>query len=809
MLIAYVAVEKTSFVYDRLYKYIVPLNFVKQIKIGSFVLVPFGNLNKIRQAVVFNLKEEQIAENLKSVIKPLSINFNIKKEMLCVAKFLHSKCFCSWYDTIKAILPAGFFYDLKAIWVLKNDDECLNLSEKAESLYVSLKKITSKKKLNELVEKLVCCEENKQVIEELIIKKKLEKINDVKRKILNKNMTMVKANEEVKGFVKLTQKQQKLLDYIKQNEEVSLKQACYVCGVTVVVAKNLLKLNLIKIFEKHVYRNPYEFAVKKEDASEIVLNKEQEEAKEGILSLLKENCAHVALLKGVTGSGKTSVFLKLIDYVIKQGKDCILLVPEISLTAQILSYFQSFFGKMVAVYHSGISSSEQHDEYVRILKGEAHLIIGTRSAIFAPCKNLGLIIMDEEEGACYKNSEMSPRYDAKDVAKFRVFKTNSLLLLASATPSIETNYFAEKGVYKKFVLKNRYFNLGLPKVFVVDLKKTRMSLIPNVSKYLYEEILLNFKNKEQTILFLNRRGYHLSVICLDCASAIKCDNCSAFMVYHSVNKTFMCHYCGAIKQNISCCNNCKSKRLVFSGQGTQKIEDYIKEKINGIKILRLDSDSIFNRLDLENKIKMFENKEYDILVGTQIVAKGLNFANVTLVGVIAIDSILFGADFKSSERAFSMLTQVIGRSGRGSKKGRAIIQTYNPSNKVILWSAKQNYDVFYENEIVERKEFFCPPFCDLCIINFSGFDEKRLYICAEKFILSCKKNVDVKIPFIILGISAPYLEKLNKRYRKRVIIKCKNSFSFRNWIKNIAKNVFSMREFVGVRANIDINGDIL
>ena len=809
MLVASVAVEKTAFSYDRLFKYVVPEELKLKVKIGCFVLVGFGKLNFKRQAVVFKLQEEKETKGLKQILKLLSDEIYLTKELIEVANFVHSRCFCSWFSIVKAILPNGLFYRFNEFWELCKTNENV-LTKEEEELFLKLKQIKSKKELNEKIKTNFLNGFN-EIFEGLVKKKVIVKRNASKRKILNKNIVMVAVDEKFTKKVKLTKKQELLFNFIKLKGEISLKKACYFCGVSDVVAKNLNKIGLVKFFEKQNLNeeNIFKNFEKLKSVEDIILNREQTAAFEGILSLLKGETFEVALLKGVTGSGKTQVFLKLIDCVIKKGKECILLVPEISLTTQLIKFFSSFFGDCVAVLHSGISASEQLNEFLKIFNGKAKLVIGTRSAVFAPCKNLGLVIMDEEEGSCFKSSEMDPKYDAKDVAKFRCFRNNCVLLLSSATPSVTTNYLASRKIYKKFVINKRYNETNLPKVFVVNMLKAKMSSVPGISSYLFKELVKNFNNKEQSIIFLNRRGYFLNVFCLECGSALKCENCSAFMVYHKANKTFMCHYCGAIKKNFKVCENCGSEKLVFSGQGTQKLEDYIKENISSAKVLRLDTDTTFTRFELEEKIKKFEEGFYDILIGTQIVAKGLNFPNVTLVGVFSVDGVLFGTDFKSSERAFSLLTQVIGRSGRAKKSGRAIIQTYNPFNKIIAWAAKQDYDLFYENEIMERKEFLCPPFCDLCVVNFIGSDEEKLVICAKKFVLECKKKADFKIPFKMLGIFTPYISMVNKKYRKRIIIKCRNNSKFREWIRNVSLNVFSSREFIRVRANIDMNGEII
>ena len=807
MIIAAVAVEKTSFFYDCLFSYIVPKELSGKIFVGSFVLVSFLKGNVKKQAVVFKLEEKEEIEGLKYILGILSYENFLTRELLDVAVYMHSICFCSWFETVKAILPNGFFYSLKTNWEIENFDAS-GLNEKEKEILSFLVDLNLSD-LNLKIKEFFLDKDKKKILNSLKKKGILVESRKTKRKILNKDVLMVRARVFSDLNLKLTEKQKALFSYIKENSELPLKKACYFSGVTDVVAKNLLKLGLIEIFEKHIYNDPYMEVRKTRNVEDIILNSEQQEVKDGILKFIKKEEFKVCLLKGVTGSGKTQIFLKLIDSVIKKGKDCIILVPEISLTAQLIDFFRSFFGESVAVLHSKLSQSQQMDEYLRIYNKKAKLVIGTRSAIFAPCKNLGIVIVDEEDGSCYKSSDMSPRYNAKDIAKYRCFKSSCVLLLACATPLVETNYYALTGRYERFVLKKRYGNFKLPKVFVVDMKKAKMSKINLISQYLLDEIEENLKRNEQSILFLNRRGYNLSVFCLDCKEGIKCSNCSALMVFHKVNNSFICHHCGAIRKDIKFCSNCKGKRLVYCGQGTQNIEDLFKKNLEDIKILRLDADATFSRDEFEEKIRDFENGKYNLLLGTQLVAKGLNFSNVTLVGVLSIDGILFGADFRSSERAFSLLTQVVGRSGRLKKGGRAIIQTFNPENKIISWAAKQDYDLFYENEIKERKEFLCPPFCDIYIVNFSGKDKEQLFVCAKEFIEKCRKNASVNLPFQILGISTPYIEMVNKRYRKRIIIKCRNSKKFREWIRIIAVEVFSSKKFRAVRTNIDINGEIL
>lgn len=809
MLVASVAVEKTSFGFDRLFDYLIPESLSSVVEIGCLVSVPFGNSNKIRQAMVLNIVNEadDVEKNYKLISTVLSDGSVISKDMLGVVNFLHSVCFCTWYEAIRSVLPSGLFFKIGEYWNFKYKDSEIYSADEL-GLLKELTRFKSVQKINDYVEKIISCG-NTSVVKSLQNKGVLFKSNSNRRKIKDKTINMVQVNNINSSDINMTSKQKKLFDFIKNSGMVSVKEACYSCGVTEVVLKNLIKANLVSLCECETYRNPYKHVEKTRSVSQIVLTDYQNKVMNGLMELLNKKIALVSLLRGVTGSGKTQIFLKLIYQTLKEDKQCIFMVPEISLTPQMIFFFQSFFGKEIAVVHSALSKGEQLDEYKRIRRGEAKLVIGTRSAVFAPCEKLGLIIMDEEGENTYKSSDMSPRYHARDVAKYRCLKSSAMLLLASATPSIETQYFAKIGKYSEFVLNKRYNDAKLPEVLVIDLKSEPSSPISGVSMRLFNELNMNLENHEQSILLLNRRGYNSSAVCVDCGWEFKCPNCSAFMTYHSLNNSFMCHYCGYIHDKITICPSCGNKHILYNGHGTQKIEKDLAKTFPNANVLRLDTDSIFNRLDLEDKIRHFEEGKYDILIGTQMVAKGLNFPNVTLVGVLSVDNMLYGADFRCHEQMFSLLTQVVGRSGRGDKEGRAIIQTYNSDNQTILQAAKQDYEAFYRDEIVERENFFCPPFCDLCIVNFSGVDNEIVVKCARKFIDECRKYATNKVPLQVLGISTPYLEKLNNRYRKRVIIKCKNGVKFRSWIRPIAIKTFSSSMFSKVRCNIDMNGEII
>ena len=816
-----VAVEKTVFYFDKLYIYRVDETLVSKIKVGCFVAIPFGKSNVLKQAIVvkffqkvkteFNSKLAQGVE-IKFIDRVLSTEPLINSELLKIVEFLHETCFCTWFSAFKAVLPSGLFFKKQVLWNFNFvSGSCLSEPENDLAKFLqNFKEKSNRTDLSKKISELFLDKSVKNVAVLLKNKGLIFKTEQFKRKVCLKHYEHVIVTNSNFSNLSLTKKQALLFNFIKEFGPVNVKEACYKCGVSSFVLKKLKLMNLIEFCSSTEGSNIFcNNKKQKKSGMSVFLTTEQKNVFDGLKKLLESKKSCTALLRGVTGSGKTQIFLKLIDFVIKNGRQVILLVPEIVLTSQVVNFFYDSFGNEIAVLNSSLTPVQQLIEFEKISKGVAKLVIGTRSAVFAPCKNLGLIIMDEEGVLTYKNNENGPLYHARDVAKFRCLNSKALLLLASATPSIETQYCAKTGHYVEFVLNKRFGKAVLPKVFIVDLKKSAQSPIEGVSLPFYVELVKNLNEKEQSIVLLNRRGHSSSVTCSVCGFKVNCPNCSAFLTYHSVNKSLICHYCGYICSRVNVCKNCSSSKLLYFGQGTQKIEDDFCKHFSDVRILRLDSDSTFSRVDLVKKIENFAQGNYDILIGTQIVAKGLNFLNVTLVGVIAIDNMLYSSDFRSCEQMFSLLTQVVGRSGRGEKAGRAFIQTYNPENATILKAASQNYESFYQDEILMRKQFLCPPFCDLCVVHFSGFNQKRTLQCAKNFILECRRLASFNVPIKVLGISTPFIEKLNRRYRNRVIIKCKNGVNFRGWIRKVALKVFSLKSYSGVRVNIDMNGEIL
>lgn len=610
--------------------------------------------------------------------------------------------------------------------------------------------------------------------------------------------------EKEEDLPKLTPKQRSVVNLLFDIGSASVNEICEFCSVGTAVIKNLEKYGVITVFDKEVYRTPYQINCEP-DNSEIELSPAQNNAYETFKQMLDAQ-GGTGLLYGVTGSGKTQVYLKLIDKAIIDGKDVIVLVPEIGLTPQMLSIFHKRYGSKVAIIHSALSLGERNDEFKRIDRGEARIVVGTRSAVFSPVHNLGLIIMDEEQESTYK-SERTPRYNAKDVANFRCKYNKALFLMTSATPSLESYSNAVNGKYTLCELNERYGNSVLPEVIMVDMKSElklgNKSPISSTLKSLLQETLDNHK---QAILLINRRGYNTFIACNDCGHVITCPNCSISLTYHSYNNRLTCHYCGYTKQLDNTCPECKSNNVRYSGYGTQRIEDELAALFPNAKILRMDADTTAKKFSHDKLFAEFSNGEYDILVGTQMVAKGLDFPNVELVGVVNADNSLYDENYNSSERCFDLITQVIGRSGRRDNHGKAVIQTINPYNPTLEYASMQDYKAFYKNEIALRRAMTYPPYCDIYSASFTGENENTVAMCAKAFFDILKElNEGERHKLIVLGPSPAKLSKLNNQYRYRLSIKCKNSKVIRNLLNEILKRLYKIKEYKDVSISLDLN----
>ena len=617
-----------------------------------------------------------------------------------------------------------------------------------------------------------------------------------------KTVTLLIENEN--DLPKLTPKQKSVVDLLFDVNTASVSEICELCSVGTSVLKNLEKYGVISIFDKEIYRNPYK-NIKVKEPKKIELTFEQSKAYD-IYSNMLLNTGGSGLLYGVTGSGKTQVYLKLIDKALENDRDVIVLVPEISLTPQVLSIFHARYGDKVAVFHSGLSLGERNDEYKRADRGEAKIVIGTRSAVFAPLHNLGLIIMDEEQENTYK-SERTPKYNTKDVAHFRCKYNKALFLMTSATPSLETYSNALKGKYVLCELNERFGDAKLPHVITVDMKQEMKNGNKSpISSKLKELISETIDNGKQVILLINRRGYNTFIACNDCGHVITCPNCSISLTYHSTNNRLTCHYCGYTKSLDNVCPECHSENIRYSGYGTQKIEDELSYLFPNARILRMDADTTSAKFSHEKLFNAFANHEYDIMIGTQMVAKGLDFDNVTLVGVVNADNSLYDESYNSAERCFDLITQVVGRSGRRDGNGKAVIQTINPYNQTLEYAADQDYKSFYNNEIELRRLLIYPPYCDIISASFIGGNENKVAMCAKKFFeLLIEENENCKQKIIVLGPSAAKIAKLNNCYRYRLSVKCKNSKNIRNMFNVIQKNISKIKEYKDVSVSLDLN----
>ena len=632
----------------------------------------------------------------------------------------------------------------------------------------------------------------------LMLPRGIGKVSDASAKVA----TLLTTNEN--DLPKLTQKQKSVVDLLFDVNTASVSEICEFCNVGVSVIKNLEKYGVISIYDKEVLRNPYK-NVQITENKDIELSPQQMEAYTTYSNML-DGEGGTGLLFGVTGSGKTQVYLKLIDKALENQKDVIVLVPEISLTPQALSIFHKRYGDKVAVFHSGLSLGERNDEYKRADRGKAKIVIGTRSAVFAPLHNLGLIIMDEEQESTYK-SERTPKYNTKDVANFRCKYNKALFLMTSATPSLETYSNALNNKYVLCELTQRFGDAKLPQVITVDMKQEMKNGNKSpISAKLKELIEDTLDNNKQVILLINRRGYNTFIACNDCGHVITCPNCSISLTYHSANNRLVCHYCGYTKKLDNVCPQCKGDNIRYSGFGTQKIEDELAYLFPDARILRMDADTTSTKFSHEKMFNAFANHEYDIMIGTQMVAKGLDFDDVTLVGVVNADNSLYDESYNSAERCFDLITQVVGRSGRRDGNGKAVIQTINPYNQTLEYASKQDYKSFYENEIELRKLLTYPPYCDIISASFIGDNENKVALCSKKFFeLLIEENEKYKHKIIVLGPSVAKIAKLNNTYRYRLSVKCKNSKNIRNMFNDIQKNISKIKEYKDISVSLDIN----
>ncbi len=795
-MIAKVVVDKIVYNLDKEYDYKIPDDDKEKILVGCRVTVPFGINNSARLGFVTSVTENSEAKNLKSIYSVIDDLPILNAEALKLVNFLKERTFCTFFDALKCLLPSGL--NFKIFEAIKLGDK--SKAKTNEEIYLA-------NSLNQTVKIEEFCDKHGITSDGSLFKSLIKNGVFIKTAIAEQvvgdlflKTAVFNENEKPES---LTKNQKAVYEYIKQYKSATFVEIEEELGVSPSTIKTLEKKGLITIKEQEYFRNSINYTGLK--AEKINLTKEQEEVYKGLEKQYLLNKPSAALLYGITGSGKTSVFLKLVDKAVKDGKTAIVMVPEIALTPQTLKLFYSRYKDQVAVFHSALGLGQRLDEYKKVKSGKIKVVVGTRSAIFAPLENIGVIIIDEEQEHTYK-SEQNPRFHARDVAKFRCNEHNALLLLASATPSFESYALAKAGKYNLYELKNRYGSAKLPEVITVDEREEVKNGNHGIfSEYLIDEITKTLENNKQVILLLNRRGHNTYISCPSCGYVFNCDNCSISLTYHSNTSKFMCHYCGAQHKVPQKCPVCNNERLRYSGYGTQKAVEELELLFPNAKILRLDADSTSKKDSAEKFLDDFANKKYDILIGTQMVAKGLNFPNVTLVGVLQADNAMYFDDYRAFERAFSLFTQVFGRSGRGTDAGKAIIQTSNPENYVIKLSTKQDYTSFYEKEIGVRKLMTYPPYCDIVVLGFIS-NKKDLSFKAANFTLSLLKEYSENYPdvkFIALGPTPANVPVVAKKYRYRIILKTKNSKSFRKFINDVAKAFYEQEKQCNLF--IDIN----
>ncbi len=742
MTIAKIAVSGITYSLDRPYDYSIPRELLGAVEPGKRVIVPFSRGNRPAEGIVLALARESAFEKLKPVTAVMDEESLLSPEALKLAVWMHERFFCTVFEAVKAMLPAGLWY--------KNG----------------------------------------------------------KRRVGDKTIDMValaipaeEAMEESARKARKAPQQAELLRVLGEVGRVSAKELRDFTGASAQSLKALEKAGLVSVEAETVFRKPERYEEERLPSPE--LTEDQQAAFEGLKRLSGEGVG-AALLFGVTGSGKTTVYIRLIEELLKEGKSSILLVPEIALTPQMLRTFSSHFGDDIAVMHSSLSMGERYDEWKRIRQGMARVVIGTRSAVFAPVHNLGIIIIDEEQEDTYK-SENSPRYHARDIAKYRCAQAKARLLLGSATPDVESRYFAGIGKYDFFTLPARFNDQALPAVEIVDMKRElRRGNGGSISEFLRCELEKNIAASEQSILFLNRRGTNKLITCVECGYTYRCPRCSVSLTYHSYSRKLMCHYCGYTRPLDENCPECGGI-LNYIGAGTQKIEEELSALFPGVGILRMDTDTVGPAGGHDALLCRFRDENIPIMVGTQMVTKGLNFENVTLVGVISADQSLYTGDYRSGERTFSLITQVIGRSGRFVRPGRAVIQTFTPDNQVIRQAAAQDYESFYASEIALRRLQDTPPFTELLTVTVSGTDESHVLKCASDVRFALSSGLRGKGDIRILGPAPLAVVKVNNRYRYRVILCAPPGSRLRRLVSDVVISFSSDKQYRDVSIYADSN----
>ena len=805
-MIAEVIVNYKSKKVDKLFDYIIPEGLAETVKTGSCVTVPFGRANKPKEGYVFSVKPSSSAKNLKEVLNLSRADILFDEKQLDLIKWLRDKYLVTYLDAVRTVSPSGATVNREEWIELLSEDV---RGETAKEIVKILADNGGAMEINRLMgyfeaniaSSLSTLHKNGKI---KTVFKEHQAVTDKVIRVAEITLEAENVPEALEALEKSNALvQAKMLDILSECERLSLADLVHFSGGSYAALRTLEKKGYIKTYEMTVLRElPGEAA---EPEKPKALTEEQKNVLSPLIDTVRKKEYKSYLLHGVTGSGKTEVYMQLIAEVVAGGRQAIMLVPEISLTPQTVARFRARFGQDVAIIHSGLSLGERYDQWKKIRNGDANIVVGARSAVFAPLKSIGAIIIDEEHEQSYK-SEMSPRYETHEVAAFRAKQYGALLVLASATPLVTSYYKAKIGETELLTMEHRFNNNKIPEVEIVDmreeLEKGNRSIF---SRRLAEAISENLKNKKQTILFLNRRGYSTFVSCRSCGFVAECPNCNISLTYHKFSDTLKCHYCGHTVSNYKACPKCGSKYIRYFGGGTQKVEEEIHRIFPDATTIRMDIDTTGKKNSHAEILKKFGEEKIDILIGTQMVAKGLDFPDVTLVGVISADTMLNIDDYRAKERTFSLLEQVTGRAGRADSEGKSIIQTYSPENSAIRLMQKHSYKEFYEDEIKVRKALWYPPFCEIVSVIFSGRNESTALRCARFFVKNIAEIGKQDQKTQVLGPIPAYISKIKNKYIFRILIKCEDCDALTAILSNAQAECEKNTAYENVSVVIDKN----
>ena len=812
-MIAKIAVAVANFAIDKPYSYFIPPEM--SLTPGMRVRVPFGRGNRPTEGVVLSVEQGQNT-GLKAVAQCLDDGPLLSMVMLRLAAFLRERYFCTFYDAVRTMLPAGLWFQTRDTYRLTEDRtwQDKTLRNPCAAAMLRLLADGGGEGDGQLLRGAAASDEEFEKAVRYLLGKKwiqgetafLRRTNDKTEKIATLAASVEEAMEYAAGRPKSAAMQRSVLELMCSVGSAAVKEICYYTGASPATVKRLAQLGYLELSERPVLRCRQIRPAQVD--TDLKLNDEQQAAFDGLRAQLEQEAPGSALLYGVTGSGKTAVYIRLIRHCLELGQQAMLLVPEIALTPQLLGLLAAYFGDRVAVLHSSLPATERYDQWKRVRKGDATVVVGTRSAVFAPCPNPGLIILDEEQEHSYK-SENAPRYDAKEVALWRGLKEKALVLFGSATPSVETMYRAKAGQHRLYTLPSRYNGKPLPQVEIVDMRQeVKNGNDLSVSYALQDAIGDTHNAGTQTILFLNRRGNSRALVCVDCREAPECPRCSARLTYHSANERLMCHYCGHSQKVPARCKCGGPLKRV--GTGTQKVQQELQSLFGDMTIERMDADTVNAANTHEQILDRFQKEKIPVLIGTQMVAKGLNLPDVTLVGVLDADLSLYTDSYRAAETTFNMLTQVVGRAGRGDAAGKAMIQTMAPEHRVIDLAARQDYGGFYALELGMRRIQQCPPFGDIATVTFTGQDEGRVLHGSALFRDSLRHLLQspeyAQTQCTVLGPAPCPVPKINYNYRYRLTLRCRMDAKLRGLLAHLLRQFSQDKQNRGVSAFIDING---